>query len=44
MNYCHKERLIHRDLKLEIYYLTYKDDNLLNVSKKIFINKILEYF
>ena len=31
MNYCHKERLIHRDLKLENLLLANKNDKLLKV-------------
>jgi len=31
MNYCHKERLIHRDLKLENLLLANKKDQLLKV-------------
>lgn len=31
MNYCHKERLIHRDLKLENLLLANKKDKLLKV-------------
>ena len=31
MNYCHKEKLIHRDLKLENLLLANKEDKLLKV-------------
>ena len=32
MNYCHKERLIHRDLKLENLLLANKNDKLLKAN------------
>ena len=37
MNYCHKERLIHRDLKLENLLLANKNDKLLKVN--LFYNR-----